>query len=349
MSIYTAIFGFLSALGLTIKRQQEAAFLFLSLLFLLFFMGTRYEVGCDFTGYQNRFENIDPYASPLDVLGRDEMAFVFLEYMTRTSGADFVWLIFLATAIIIGCYWAFLRKVHSPILILALLFPIMMLQLGMSGIRQGIAVGFLLVAMIPFMSGKRLWTGFWILVGAQFHTSVIILLPIAFLAGREIDIKRLIAAMLLLPPLAVLIVGDRVELYQDRYIDQIYGDQSSDGAVYRYLLNLVPAIALLIYRNAVRFAYPREFSMLYITAMATVAMAPLTVLSTFALHRLNFYMMPFTIMMAIYLISLIPTRRERMIAMLLPFGAYGGYTILWQSSSFHYDYCYSVYQSYLFL
>ena len=124
MSIYTAIFGFLSALGLTIKRQQEAAFLFLSLLFLLFFMGTRYEVGCDFTGYQNRFENIDPYASPLDVLGRDEMAFVFLEYMTRTSGADFVWLIFLATAIIIGCYWAFLRKVHSPILILALLFPI---------------------------------------------------------------------------------------------------------------------------------------------------------------------------------------------------------------------------------
>ena len=128
-----------------------------------------------------------------------------------------------------------------------------------------------------------------------------------------------------------------------------YGDQSSAGAVYRYILNFVPAAFFLYYRKLVERKFPREFHILMIFAIATVALAPLTVLSTFALHRLNFYVMPFTIMMAVYLVYCIPTTRERLLALLIPIGAYGGYSVLWQLTSFHFQACYSNYQSYLSL
>lgn len=347
MTIYTAIYAILAALGVLAKRQGEALFLFFSLMFLLLFMGTRYYVGCDFTGYLNRFNNIDAYASPLEAFGKPEIAFSMIEILTRTSGASFVWLIFTATAIIIGCYWFFLKSVRYPLLILALLFPIMMTQLGMSGVRQGIAVGFLLVAAVNFMNGRRIWTGIWIAVGSQFHLSVALFLPIAFLAGREINIKQIAAAAILLSPVAILLIGDRIDTYQDRYIDQIYGDQSSAGAGYRYILNFVPAALFLYFRQTVRQNFAKEYQILLLFAIATIALAPLLVLSSFALHRLNFYVMPFTIMMAIYLVYSIPTSQSRKLAVLLPIGAYGGYSVLWQLTSFHFGYCYADYQSYL--
>lgn len=349
MSIYTAIYASLSALGIFVKRQYEALFLFISLSFLLFFMGTRYQVGCDFTGYLNRYNNIDVYTSPLVAFTRDESFFVFLEILTKTSDLGFVWLIFIATAIIITCYWVFLRSVHYPLLILAMLFPIMLMQLGMSGIRQGIAVGFLLVAMTCFMNGSRVWTAVWIAVGTQFHLSVAMFLPIAFLAGREINLRQMILAGVLISPLAILLIGDRFSLYQDRYIEQIYGDQSSDGAAFRYILNFVPAALFMFFRGRIKDQFPREYQLLLIFAIATLALAPLIVLSSFALHRLNFYMMPFTIMMAVYMICTLQSDRDRKLALLVPIGAYGGYSVLWQLTSFHFSYCYAQYQSYLTL
>lgn len=349
MSLYTAIFATLSAFGIFVKRQYETLFLFISLSFLLFFMGTRYQVGCDFTGYLNRYNNIDVYTSPLVAFTRDESFFVFLEIFAKTSDLGFVWLIFMATAIIIACYWVFLRSVHHPLLILALLFPIMMMQLGMSGIRQGIAVGFLLVAMTSFMKGHRIWTAIWIAVGTQFHLSVAMFLPIAFLARREINFRQLALAGVLISPLAILLIGDRFSLYQDRYIEQIYGEQSSDGAAFRYILNFVPAAFFMYFRGKIREQFPKEYQLLLIFAIATLALVPLTVLSSFALHRLNFYMMPFTIMMAVYLIYCLPSERDRKLALLLPIGAYGAYSVLWQATSFHFSYCYAQYQSYLTL
>jgi hypothetical protein len=347
MSIYTIIFATLSAFGMFVKRQFEVAFLAVSLLFLLIFMGTRYYVGCDFTGYLNRYENISPYASAFEAFGKAEPGFSLIEILVKTSGLSFVWLIFFATLIIIGCYWVFLRAIQHPLIVLALLFPIMMTQLGMSGVRQGIAVGFLAVAATSFMDGRRWMTALWILVGAQFHLSVAIFLPIAFLAGRQVNVKMMIAAGVLLSPLAILVIGDRFDTYQDRYIEQIYGDQSSAGAGYRYILNLLPAAIFIYFREHVRLRFPKEFPLLYLFAIGTLFLAPLVVLSSFALHRLNFYVMPFTIMMAVYLIYCLPTQRDRMLGLLIPIGAYGGYTLFWQQFSKHYQLCYSVYQSYL--
>lgn len=349
LSVYTAIYATLSACGIFVKRQYEALFLSSSLLFLLFFMGTRYQVGCDFTGYLNRYNNTDPFASPLEAFTRDESLFVFLEIFTRTENLGFVGLIFIATAIIVSCYWVFLRSVHYPLLILAMLFPIMLMQLGMSGMRQGIAVGFLLVAMTSFLKGSRLWTAIWIAIGTQFHLSVAMFLPIAFLAGRKINLRQLVLAGVLVSPLAILLIGDRMSLYQDRYIDQIYGDQSSDGAAFRYILNFLPAALFMFFRRKVEIQFPKEYQLLLIFAIATLALAPLTVLSSFALHRLNYYVMPFTIMMAVYLTYCIPSERDRKLALLVPIGTYGAYSLLWQATSTHFAYCYAHYQSYLTL
>lgn len=347
--MYTAIYSIFVGLALIIRRRQEQfAFLMLIMIFLLLFMGGRYYVGCDFFGYLSRFENISPMTPITNALDVHEPGFELLITSVRIWGLSFVWVNILSSLIVLGCYWRFLRYQHFPLMILAVLFPIMIVQLSMSGIRQAIAVGFLMVASVSFLKNNRLMTAFWILVGAQFHISVIMTLPLAFLAGFRISLGRITLAATLLLPVALWLLADRIGLYQDRYVDEIYGDQSSGGAIIRYMLVAPPAVLFFIYRSKFAKAFPEHFELHKLMSLAILAISPLIFLSSFALHRINFYLIPFSIVIFIYVCRVIFTGTNEFIGKILPALTYGSYFVAWQLTSFHYGHCYADYQSYFF-
>ena len=129
----------------------------------------------------------------------------------------------------------------------------------MSGLRQALATGFLMLALVEFVSGNRLKTALYILVGALFHQSVIIMLPLALVAGRQITLSRLLIALVVLGPLAFVILGERAEVYNNRYVAQVYGENSSSGALLRYGLAALPFLFLVKYRNKVKKCPPPDF------------------------------------------------------------------------------------------
>lgn len=347
--MYTAIYGIFVLLGLFIReRRAELIALLLALGFLLLFMGTRYYVGCDYSGYLSRYDNTPVDADWLYAFENPEPGFNLIMVGVVSSGLDYMWVNLICSAIMVLCWYRFLRHHDHQLMILALLFPIIVMQLGMSGLRQAIAVSMIMAASVPFSEGKKFQTFLWVLLAAQFHTSAYVFLPLGALAGVKVSFGRVTWAALALLPLGLWLLSDRLELYQDRYIEQVYGDQSSGGAVFRYFL-MIPATVLFFSKmQTFEKWYPRHFNSLKFWNLAIAALFPLVFLSSFALHRFNYYVMPFSIVTFVLVAQLLFLRRFHFVAILLPPLFYGIYTIGWQAMSSHFRSCYEPYQSVLF-
>lgn len=347
--MYLAVYGMFVLLGISIQRRlDQMVAMAVCFLFLLIFMGWRYYVGCDYAGYLYRYVHTPPHEPLSAAFLNPEPGFELIMRFVVTSGLGYEWLNIICSLIILVCYWIFLRSHERPLLMLALMFPVLLMQLSMSGLRQAIAVGILMVATVQFMKRRRLATALIILLASQFHASAVMFLPLAALAKTKISFGRLTYAAFLLVPFALFLLADRLETYQDRYIYEIYGDQSAGGAVLRYLLLLPPAVLFFTKLKEMEAAYPRSFELLKIFNLAIIAVAPLTILSSFALHRIIFYLMPFSIVTFVYVVRFVFKERDAPIALVIPPALYGIYAVGWQLFSSHFRNCYAPYQNLLF-
>ena len=349
MAVYILVYLILSIIGLSAENKRSlGAFLAVGV-FLVLFMGLRYEVGCDYGGYHHRFSF--SHAGVLDGLPfvTTEWGFAYLTYAMQELTGSYAAYLTVISAILVACYVIFARAFHGSFAILALLFPIIIVQLGMSGVRQALAGGALMLAAVAFINGRRWLVAACILVGFQFHTSVIVFLPIALLAGREITTGRLVAVLMLVTPVSGFLMADRFDSYSDRYIEQIYGEQEARGGVIRYGLVMIPVVAFAFWGKFVRREFPKVFPLLKLFALICFSMAPLLLLSTVALHRFNFYVMPFSILMFQYLALSAVMPRNRTKAQAVPIMLYGLYSISWFSLSGHAAKCYIPYQNWIFI
>ncbi|MBY5974848.1 EpsG family protein [Ferrimonas balearica] len=344
MFVYLGIYSGLSLSAAGNYRRRNTTFFVLTAIFLVWFMGFRYETGCDYLGYLQRWVYYYPPTSLAQLFQSEEVGFSLLMGAVKALGLDYTWLNVAASAILVVCYTRFSSAHSFAPVILALLFPVIIIQLGMSGIRQALAGGFLMLSFNAFARKKRLWTAVWILVGMQFHTSVVMFLPIALIAGKQIKTLRLAASFAILGPIAGLLLADRFETYESRYIE---GAVTSGGAIIRYALILLPVPFFITYRARVRYQFPDVYPLLKMAVLMILALAPLTVLSSIALHRINYYVMPLSILLLVYVgaIAFRKARRGHMLAI----GAYGAYSLFWFLGSSHAQSCYLPYQNTWFL
>ena len=186
---YLSIYLIAGLLALAAKSHQRGMLLagFFSV-FLVVFAGTRVWVGCDYFGYLMRFQGLRPFSGWLELFSAGEAGFQGLSIFLKSSGFTYAALIFVCSSLYMFCLFRFSRLARWPMVLLALCFPILVLQLGMSGMRQAVATGFLMLSLASFVEGRRIWVAVWILVAAQFHTSAIIFLPIALLVGKSISV-----------------------------------------------------------------------------------------------------------------------------------------------------------------
>jgi hypothetical protein len=344
MHIYIIIYSILAFGAVGNYGRQHRVFFFSAGVFLVWFMGFRYATGCDYYGYLQRWLYFSPPTSLAQLLQGEEAGFTLLTASVKALGLDYTSLNVAASAILVFCYIRFASSYSFAPLILALLFPIVIVQLGMSGIRQAIAGGFLMLAFNAFVRKERLWTAVWVLVGMQFHASAVMFLPIALLAGREVNTLRLGASIILFGPVAALLLADRFDTYESRYLD---GEVTSGGAIMRYALVFLPVPFFVMYQDRVRTNFPDIFPLLKLGSWIIVSLFPLVVLSSIALHRLNFYIFPLSILLLVYVGAVISKKPSQ--GHWLAVISYGIYTISWFLSSKHAQSCYIPYQNTWFM
>lgn len=350
MLVYVSVFlaiTFASLLART--RNEQNTTLTIIGVFLLLFMGTRKDTGCDYSSYEARFLNNYYSLDYSAYLTQEEPGFHWLNVLVHNLGLDYMWLNILASLIIIICLIRFVRFSPSPLLLLALLFPILIVQLSMSGLRQAIAVAFLTQAMISFLHVERIKIALWILLAAQFHQSAYLFLPLALIAGRQFNWITAGASLAFLGPAAVLLMGERADVYAARYVEQIYGENASGGAVLRYALALLPCILFEANARRAQLTLPNHYPLMRITSIMVFALIPVALLSTVALHRMTYYIYP----MAMFIFACMPLvmlnrRAFTRNSMFWPAGVLLVYMVGWFALSRHASYCYLPYESFLY-
>ncbi|CAA0090408.1 Uncharacterised protein [Halioglobus japonicus] len=349
MILYVSIFMSLALLALANVSNRQKTLLFCALyVFFVIFVGARLDTGCDFSTYYLRFKYL--FFNNIDSLfDTTEPGFFLISYLTKKAGLEYVWLNVFAAGIFFYYLLKFARNHPRPLLLIALVFPILVIQLSMSGVRQALAVAFLMGALDAFLHAKRMQVVLYILIGSTFHQSLIILLPLALMVGRSYSFARVVGAIVILMPVAAYLLSGRAEVYQDRYIEEIYGDMDSAGAIFRLGLLVITAAIFELYTSRMARMFPNEYNLMRLFALVSFALIPVMLINTVALHRLIFYVVP----MQAYILAALPSalfasRRSVQIAEIATIAVYAAYILVWFSASRHANICYVPYQNYLF-
>ncbi|MFK8036077.1 MAG: EpsG family protein [Hyphomicrobiales bacterium] len=344
MTPYLAIFSVYSFLAVPNKKKKSTFFLIASFFFLSWFMGLRYFIGCDYHGYGVRFSQTK-YATLGEILNRQELGFELLTYYSTIISDNYNTFLLIASSLLCFLYLKFASAHKEVRFIITLFFPILIIQLGMSGIRQAIAVGFVCLAYNAYIDIKKVKCAILIVCGGMFHTSAFLLLPIALSAGQRFKVSRVVMALLVLSIPAAWLLESRVDVYRDRYIDQIYGAQESGGAWIRWFLTFLPVPLFLFNKEKISEKYSKEYNLLILAALLICVAPVLGIISSVALHRLLYYLMPLSILLIVGTLEIF---REKSNGKLFWITPYFGYMVSWFLTSRHATICYTPYQNVMF-
>lgn len=277
--------------GMLLMRLARARAVYGLLLGLMFlFSAFRYEVGCDWFGYQVQF---DVYARvPLaEVPTSPDPVWTLLILAQDALGLPYPWLNVLASALFFLGAHRLARRQPDALGFLVLLFPVLVLNMPMSGIRQGAAIGVICLAFNAFTDRRMLRYVALVLLATGIHASAAIFLLLAPLAGGGLTRARLaLAAVLAVPGAALLMGSEAAEVATTRYVAQT---AEAAGAAYRIALLTLTAIPfLLFWRRVWRDRFPEEYRLAMIGALAMLALPALLPLSSVIADRAGYYFIP---------------------------------------------------------
>ena len=181
--LYVGLTNVLFLLRYALARQgalrKQIYYLVLATLFV--FSAFRFQVGCDWSGYYYQYlgaRNFD-WSSVTEI--REPIWWAILGWI-QSMGLPYPVANIASSAVFFLGVHILARRQPDPLGFLVLLFPILIINMPMSGIRQGAAIGVLCTAFAAFIDRRPLWFAFWVVVAAGFHSSALIfmlLLPVA--------------------------------------------------------------------------------------------------------------------------------------------------------------------------
>ncbi len=278
-------------------------------------VGYRYEVGGDWGNYFQNFYDIGGLALT-EVLGKSESGYNLLNWISDRFGWGVFGVNLIGGSIFSVGLVVFCRSLPRPWLALAVAVPYMVIVVAMGYSRQGIALGLAMLGLVALGRRKRLWFVVWVVLGATFHMSAMLLLPIAALAATRnrvltfvwVGVVTLTAYLLLLDEEAVSAL----------YVNYIEAQYASQGALVRLLMNAVPAMFQLIWWRRFEFVEAeailwRWFAIISLTLLALLLVSP----SSTAVDRVALYMLPLQLVVFSHLPDAFGRRRMQQNLMVL--------------------------------
>lgn len=344
--IYVLVLASLFAvvpLGSANGRANTTLFMF-ALLILFLFVGFRWEVGCDWTGYLNIFD-ITRGASLEEVLTGREPAFGLANYLLHSFEQDYFWINVIGALFFFAGLYFFARRERNPLAVVALSFPVLIVNMPMSGVRQGIAIGFFMIAVNAYRDGKRWLYAAMVIAASGFHQSALIFLGLTPLIGvRKTAATVAFAVILTLPAMYFLFTGT-ADFYADRYVGT--GSEAAGAPFRAALLTVTGVIFFMVLRGRWRREHPDDYEIYLIGATLMLAALPLTVFSSVIGDRIGYYLIPLQLVMLARLPYLLRNDSVAPIYAVLPYLTLFVFFVGWINLSPLFDRCYLPYNSVL--
>jgi hypothetical protein len=315
----------------------------LSALFL--FSAYRFEVGCDWTGYWFQYE-LQYNAGLAEALTRREpLWWAMVELMHRLE-LSYLWLNLISSGIFFLGVHAFAKRQPDPLAFLILLFPILILNMPMSGIRQGAAIGILFFAFNAYMDRSLVRFLVFTALASTIHNSSLIMLALTPLLVSQSVVVRVPAAIAL-GALGVFLLSYS-EITDVAIVRYVESDLDSAGAAFRLLTLFGAALMFFVLlRKSWKQDYPKDYEFMLVSAIAMLLLPLALLVSSVIADRLGYFFIAAQAAMFAR-IPYLSRVSMRTIAYVLPHVGLLLFLGTWIVLSRHFNECYVPYQTWLF-
>ncbi|TDO16648.1 MULTISPECIES: EpsG family protein [Halomonas] len=250
-------------------------------------IGLRFEVGGDWGAYLAYLDRAAGMTLP-EVLTHGDPGYYLLNWLSAKLGGGIYAVNLVCGAILMSGVIAFARRQPLPWLALLVAVPYLIIVVGMGYTRQAVALGFVLLGLVALGDNRLRAFVIWLLVGAAFHKSAVLLLPIAGLAASQNRFASLAWGT------AATLIGGYLFLFDS--VDQLWtnyveADYQSEGGLIRVLMNAVPAVLFLLFHRYMRLSLAQQRLWWWMSLLA-IACIPLVMMSSTATDRVALYLIP---------------------------------------------------------
>ncbi|MGC9419092.1 MAG: EpsG family protein [Rhodovulum sp.] len=314
----------------------------LGLVFLI--VAFRYDVGCDWWGYEQHYLRQNPESFGEAIPSLDPLYWLLVDLISYLE-LPYVFLN-IATSIIFffGLYRLAIRF-GQPMLILAFSFPVLVFAIPMSATRQALAMGFLMLAFSGLIDRRYIRFILLNILAAQFHASASVFLifaPLVYFGGT-------LKAWILSSPILFLgaYLGTGSEAYEIASVRYIEGGSDALGAPFRtLLLSLIGAYFFLFLKKSWKERFPHSFPVANSAAYFLAASFPTSFLSPTIADRFGYYLYLF----AAIFIAGIPDLRGKIAGrdLFIAMAGFFVFFIVWSTLSWQLSLCYVPYRTWIF-
>lgn len=304
-----------------------------TMLALTLVVGWRHQVGGDWGNYLRNYYSA-MYASHTPEWWWNDPGYRLLEWIALQAGWGVHGVNMMAAVLFSLGLVVFCRHLPRPWLGLAVAMPYLVIILGMGYSRQGVALGCIMAGLVALGNGQVRRFVLWAVLGATFHKSAVVLLPLAALAATRGRLATAIWVGLVTVVAYVTLLADSVDTLGAGYLEAEY---QSEGALVRLLMNALPAVILLWKRDRFALDLPRHrlwlwFSLIAIGLMGLYAVSP----SSTAVDRMGLYLLPLQLMVFAHLPEVLGRRRgDNQTWVLAVLGYYATVEFVWLNYATH--------------
>ncbi len=265
---------------------------------LILLIGWRYEVGGDWLSYLDNFSRVY-YESQYSDWWWNDPGYRLLEWLSMRADWGIYGVNLMAAAVFSYGLVLFCRHLPRPWLAMAVAVPYLVIILAMGYSRQGVAVGCLMAGLVGLGQGRVATFVIWTVLGATFHKSAVLLLPMAALAASHSRLLTSLWVAVVVAGAYALLLADSVDALKVGYLEAEY---QSEGALVRLLMNSLPAVLLLWKRPRFAITLPQE-RLWFWFAIASLALTGVYFYSpsSTAVDRVGLYLLPLQLMVFAYL------------------------------------------------
>ena len=274
MFIYWLLFAIPAGMALAypVRSQRygygpaQATAMLAFMVFYVLLGALRFEVGGDWDTYDAMFIDIKTEALSYAMTSTDPL-YGALNWISAQLGTGIYLVNGICCALLgYGTISAALRF-REPWLAVLIAVPYLLIVVGLGYVRQGAAIGLILMAVANLDRSRPMRTIGYLLLATGFHSAAALAFPVFSWALVRRNKVLAVFGTLAASAAFVFLLAPRIDAFQQGYVDAEY---DSGGATVRVMMGLLPSLLILVRWRAFE-ASPRVRSVWLLMGLANVA------------------------------------------------------------------------------